>query len=159
MANTERETQLQTIPQTFIEAVGQLKSIIMQLPEDDQLQVLTVVEYMRSLAEAQAVMERLIEASMSNYVLAQNQRDTALQMLSAWQEQGVGAAMDAASGFVASEVFEGVSQEAVQVALSKALGFDSGEIDIEALDEFYQALFNMSVGIDEEMASAEANQK
>jgi hypothetical protein len=156
MTDTEH-SELQTIPQTFMEAVGQLKVIIAKLPEDDQVQVLTVVEYMRALAEGQAIMERLIEASMSNYVLAQNQRDTAIQMLSAWQEQGVGAAMSAASGFIAGEVFEGVSQEAVQTALNRALGFDSGEIDPEALNDLYQALFDVAVGIEEEASETEAD--
>ncbi len=159
MENSEHKTQLQTVPQTFMEAVSQLKAIIAKLPEDDQLQVLTVVEYMRALAEGQAIMERLIEASMSNYVLAQNQRDTALHMLSAWQEEGVGAAMDAASGFIAGEVFEGVSQEAVQRALNRALGFDSGEVDPDALHELYQALFNVTVDIEKGLASEEANQE
>jgi hypothetical protein len=156
MTDEQRDKALMTVPQTFMQAVEALKPMMSELSQADRERVIMTVEYMRSLVEAQAVLEQMIEASMSNFTMALSQRDMALRTMTLWQENGVDSAMEAAGVFVSREILQGAPEGAVEIALKRALGFDAGSVDHEALEAFYQALDRLTAGIEEEMASGEA---
>lgn len=137
-----------TIPQTFTQALELMTPLVKEADEADREVLLMVVEYMRSIVEAQQVAESLTGAALSNLELAIRQRDQVMRILSLWQENGTEETTQAAAEMYAKHLAtesEGApAVEDVQRALCRMLGFDSGPMPEELVIRMFALVDDMT---------------